>query len=184
MTSKEVQNRIIKVYNYDGPGFSKQFIKKNNKNSILSKINTYFPQESIIGRIMNHEEKCLVVLSLEKGILQHDIFSWQVMGTDLVYSAQLTNTSEKINNTLSNWLENTTNEQRKIFFDTIFDLFYSTEAKTFGEMSKHMTTNLPIIYKRYGEISEEDKKILTDMIKLFAKTSLQELFGKQEKEKK
>lgn len=176
LVNKEIQDRIIKVYNYDGPGFCEQFIKEHDKNEILNRINTYFPQDSIIGRIMNHKEKCLVVLSVEKGIYQHDIYSWQVMGTDLIYSAELTNTSEAINKTITNWLENTTNEQRKMFFDTIFDLFYSTEAKTFGEMSKHLSKNLPIIYRRYGEISVEDKKIMTDMIKLFAKTYFKELF--------
>lgn len=182
--SKEIQKRIIKVYNYDGPGFSKQFVDSHNGNSIINKINTYFPQDSVIGRIMNHEEKCLVALSTEKGIYQHDIFSWQVMGTDLIFSPALTSSSEAMNKTISNWLENTTVEQRKMYIDTIFDLFYSTEARTFGEMSRNMTTNLPIIYKKYEEISAEDKRMAIDMTKLFAKTYFEELLKKPEKEKK
>lgn len=182
--SEETKNRIIKVYNYDGPGFSKQFIESHSDNSIIKKITTYFPQDSVIGRIMNHEEKCLVALSTEKGIYQHDIYSWEVMGTDLIYSAGLTSSSEAMNKTVSNWLENTTVEQRKMFFDTLFDLFYSTEAKTFGEMSKNLTTNLPIIYKRYEEISAEDKKTATDMTILFAKTYFKELLNKPEKKEK
>lgn len=181
--SEEVKDRIIKVYNYDGPGFSKQFIESHNEKSIIKKITTYFPQDSVIGRIMNHKEKYLVALSTEKGIYQHDIYSWQVMGTDLIYST-LTSSSEAMNKTVSNWLENTTVEQRKMFFDTLFDLFYSTEAKTFGEMSKNLTTNLPIIYKRYEEISPEDKKTATEMTKLFAKTYFEQLLKKPEKEQK
>ena len=179
--SKEIQNRIIKVYNYDGPGFNKQIIYKYNNNEIVGKITTYFPQDSVIGRIMNHEEKCLIVLSSEKGIYQHDIFSWQVVGTEPIYSAELTKASETINNTISNWLEKTTIEQRKIFIDNIFDLFYSTEAKTFREMSKNMTTNLPIIYRKYEEMSPEDKKTAIQMTKLFAKTYFKELLGKSKK---
>ena len=176
--SEDIQNRIIKVYNYDGPGFNKKIINMYNKNYIISKITTYMPQDSVIGRIMEHEEKCLISQSIEKGIYQHDIYSWQVMGTDMIYSAELTNTSEAINKTITNWLENTTNEQRKIFIDTVFDLFYSTEAKTFGEMSKNLSTNLPIIYKKYEQISSEDKKIATDITKLFVKTYFKELFSK------
>ena len=177
--SNEIQDRIIKVYNYDGPGFNKQIINKYNKNEIIKKINTYFPQDSVIGRIMNHEEKCLVVLSTEKGIYQHDIFSWQVIGTEPIYSAELTKASEAMNNTITNWLQNTTLEQRKIFIDTIFELFYSTDAKTFREMSKNLSSNLPTIYKRYEEISPEDKKIAIDMTKLFAKTYFKELLKKR-----
>lgn len=178
MVDKKIQDRIMKVYNYDGPGFNKQFIDSHNENAIINKINTYFPQGSIIGRIMNHEEKCLVVLSTERGIYQHDIFSWQVMGTDLIYSAELTNTSDTMNKTVTNWLESTTNDQRKIFFDTVFELFYSTEAQTFKEMSKHLSKNLPKIIKHYGEISSEDKKMITDMVKLFTITYVKELFSR------
>ena len=133
---------------------------------------------------MGHEEKCLISLSTEKGIYQHDIYSWQVIGTDMIYSAELTNTSETMNKTITNWLENTTNDQRKMFVDTVFDLFYSTEAKTFGEMSKNISTNLPIIYKKYEEMPLEDKKMAIDMAKLFMRTYFKELFGKEKEESK
>ena len=44
-----------------------------------------------------------------------------------------------------------------------------------------MTKTLPLIYKKYGEISGEDKKTITNMLKLFIKTYFSEFFnsGKQ-----
>ena len=96
-------------------------------------------------------------------------------------SAELTYTSQAINKTIANWLEDTSGEQRKIYIDTIFELFYSTESRTFGEMSKNISTNLPIIYKKYELISADDKKMLMDMTKLFAKTYFKELLGKEGK---
>lgn len=169
IVDKKIQNRIIKVYNYDGPGFSKEVAEKYSKEMIIEKIETYFPQDSIIGRIMNHEEKCSVVLSNEKGILQHDIYSWQVLGTNLIYSAKLTKASEIMNNAVTSWLTNTSSEQRKIFIDTIFELFYSTDANTFREISKNLMGNLSVILKKYGQISKEDRKTITTIIKLFVK---------------
>lgn len=169
IVDKKIQNRIIKVYNYDGPGFSKEIAEKYSKEMIIEKIETYFPQDSIIGRIMNHEEKCSVVLSNEKGILQHDIYSWQVLGTNLIYSAKLTKASEIMNNAVTSWLTNTSSEQRKIFIDTIFELFYSTDANTFKEISKNLIGNLSVILKKYGQISKEDRKTITTIIKLFVK---------------
>ena len=168
--SKEEQKRIIKVYNYDGPGFNKEMIEKYKSNSVIKKIETYFPQDSIIGRIMNHKEKCTVILSTEKGIYQHDIFSWQVLKDDLIKSESLTDASELINETLDNWLKNSTKEQRKIFFDSIFNLFYATEAETFSEISQNMKQNIKKILKTYHEISEQDRKTINSMIKLFIKT--------------
>ena len=169
MSPKDIQDRIIKVYNYDGPGFNSKLAEKVKDEPILEKIETYLPQESVIGRIMEHKEKCEVVQSIEKGIMQHDIYSWQVLRDDLIKLESLTVTSEAINKTLTDWLENTTNEQRKIFMDTIFELFYSTEANTFRDIYKNLTTNMRIIFKTYQNVTEEDKKTITEMLKLFAR---------------
>ena len=166
---KQIQNRIIKVYNYDGPGFSNEIINEYGKEEIINKVTTYLPQDSIIGRILNRKEKTIVAFSIQKGILQHDIFSWQVMGTELIKLEKNTDASENISETLTNWLQDTSTEQRKIFIDSIFELFYSTEATTFGDISSSLTTSVPAILKKYNEISKEDKKLITQMIKTFGK---------------
>lgn len=166
--SNEVQKRIIKVYNYDGPGFSKNMISKYGNDKIVEKIETYIPQDSIIGRILNHKEKITISYSLEKGIFQHDIYSWQVLKDDLIRLEKNTKTSETIDKTLTDWLDTTTVAQRKIFIDAVFELFYSTDANTFGDISKSLSTNIPKIIKKYGEISPEDKKIISKMIRLMA----------------
>ena len=169
MTEPKIQDRIIKVYNYDGPGFNRKLAEKFKNEPIMNKIETYIPQDSVIGRIMEHKEKCEVIESTEKGIMQHDIYSWQVIKDDLIKLDTVTENSEIINKTLNDWLENTTPEQRKLFMDGIFDLFYSTEADTFGEIYKNLSANIRIIFKTYQNINDEEKKQITEMLKLFAK---------------
>ncbi len=181
-SSKELQNRIIKVYNYDGPGFNKNIINKYSNNEIISKIETYIPQDSIIGRLLNHKEKMTIAFSLEKGILQHDIYSWQVLKDDLIHSEKNTNISEDIDKTMTEWIELTTNEQRKIVINAIFELFYSTDSETFGEMSKNISTNLPKVLRKYGEIAKEDKEMIKQMIKIIA-TSYINILSQREKSK-
>ncbi len=169
---KRIQMKITKVYNYDGPGFSKEIIDKYENPDILKKIETYIPQDSIIGRVLNHKEKTTIVYSLEKGILEHDIFSWQVFKDDVIKLPENTKASEAIDKTLTNWIETTTDEQRKIFIDVIFDLFYSTNANTFSELAADLKTNIPKILKKYEEISKEDKQVLTTMIIKLIKSNL------------
>ncbi len=164
--AENIQKRILKVYNYDGPGFNKNIINKYETDKILEKIETYIPQDSIIGRLLNHKEKKTVVLSTENGILQHDIYSWQVLKDDLIKLEKNTNISEDVDKTITDWLETTTPDQRKIFIDLFFELFYSTEANTFGEIYSNLSMNIPKILKRYGEMSSEDKKVMTKMLKL------------------
>ena len=179
---ENIQKRIIKVYNYDGPGFNKNIINKYGNDSIISKIETYIPQDSVVGRLLNHKEKRTIILSVEKGILQHDIYSWQVLKDDFILLSQNTDISEDIDKTLTDWLEVTTNEQRKIVVDAIFELFYSTDSKTFGDMSKNFSKNLPIILKKYGEIAKEDKEVITNMIKIVVSIYIN-IFKEREKAK-
>ena len=107
--------------------------------------------------------------SVQKGLLQHDIYSWQVLKTNPITLEKNTQISEDIKNALNTWLDETTNEQRKIFIDSIFELFYSTEAETFGEISATLMQNIIKILKKYTEISKEDRKTITEMITIFVK---------------
>ena len=172
-SSEDVQNRIISVANYDGPGFDENKIKEIKNKDIMNKIITYLPQDSVIGRILEHGEKCEIVLSTEKGIYQHDIYSWQVERTEMIRGDKPTKASERINETIKNWLKNTTQEQRKIFFDSVFEIFYSTSANSFSEIN--WLKNIPKIIETYNGLESEDKKNVTEMLKLFGKLYFKEL---------
>ena len=146
---KEIQNRIIDVTNHDGPGFDKSIIERGEYKRVLNKIFTYIPQSSIIGRLLEHEEKYKIVKSIQKGIMQHDIYSWQVLGTKFVKLNEVTNGSEIINETVRTWLKNTTIEQRENFINIIYEIISATNAKTLKEISlsklKNMRSYIKII---------------------------------------
>ena len=165
--SRDIQNRIVKVVNYDGPGFRQQTIDSIENKEIVEKIYTYIPQDSVIGRILEHAEGYEVVESVEKGIYQHDIYSWQVKRDRMIKMKNTTNASETINDTMKTWLKTTTPEKRKIFFDSIFEVFYSTSANTFSEIS--WIKNTPKLFETYKGLSEEDRKTITEMLKIFGK---------------
>ncbi len=169
---REIQNRIIKVYNYDGPGFNKKIIEEYETKNIIDKIETYIPQDSIIGRVLYHKEKTTIVLSLEKGIYEHDIFSWQITRDNLIKLAKNTDMSETIDKTLTEWVETTTDKQREILIDAIFEIFYSTDADTFADMTSNLGKNIPKIMKKYTEIPESDKKVVSDMLFRIVKTNM------------
>jgi len=167
--SNDVQNRILKVYNYDGPGLNMDILKQYANKRILDKVVTYLPQDSIIGRILHHEEMTIVTSSIEKGIYQHDIYSWQVMQCYLIKLDKNTESSEEVNEILTNWLNDTTTEQRKIFIDSVFELLYSTNAETLRDISKNLSTNIPKILRKYRQLSKDDREIITRMIITFSK---------------
>ena len=176
-TKKKIQDRIIKVLNYDGPGFDEEFLKATENSDFINKVYTYIPQDSIIGRILEHEEGYKVIESTQKGIYQHDIYSWQVKGRQMVKLKDTSKSSDVMNETMKSWLKNTTIEQRRLFFDAIFDIFDSTSASKISELLIAWKTSMPKIVETYKGLSEEDKKNITEMVKLFGKAYFSSIRG-------
>lgn len=173
--SNKIQERIVKVYNFDGPGFNEKVLEKYKNKEIIKKISTYIPQDSVVGRILERKEKCKVVQSIEKGFYQHDIYSWQVLKDKMIKLDSVTDSSNLMNSAVKEWLKNSTPDQRKVFFDGVFEVFSSTSAKTFSELSNIWIKNLPTLFSTYREISEEDRKTIMKMLKLFTKTYISNL---------
>ena len=50
--------------------------------------------------------------------MQHDVFSWQVLGDKFIREKVTDNTSEFIDKTISNWLEKIDNDQKEKYVIT------------------------------------------------------------------
>lgn len=163
-----IQNRIINVYNNDGPGFSDKVIVSEEYKKILNKVHTYIPQTSIIGRLLNHEEKTTILKSTETGIMQHDLYSWQVLGDKFVKD-ELTNSSEFIDKTITDWLKEVSSEQRGKFIDTFFEILKETNVETLSEISNKLFTNAKTMVKAYQSLDPESKKMMTKTLEALLK---------------
>ena len=116
--------------------------------------------------------------------MQHDIYSWQVLGTKIVQMEELTNGSEFINKTIRNWLKETTPEQRKNVIDILYNVVESTEAQTMHEISTTKMKSIAKMLKSYKEIDPEDKKMINQVflgLGQAAKESLKNSFTNTEK---
>ena len=72
---KSIKDRIIKIYDFDGPGFNKNIFEMNEYKEIENRIFKVTCEEALIGVLMFHSEKMLFVKSRGISIFQHDLFS-------------------------------------------------------------------------------------------------------------
>lgn len=182
-----VKNRIINVYNNDGPGMSSDIIEKQEYKDMVSKIYTYVPQSSIIGRLLYHEEKYKVIESTQTGIMQHDLYSWQLEGKKFIYLEELTKESKVADKVIKGWLNGISPERRQEFVDILYQILITTNAQTLKEFSNNWLKNASICLKAYTTSNEEDKKIISDtLVKLFGitKNNLWDSMQESRKEKK
>ena len=174
--SKEVKDRIINVYNNDGPGFCEDVIETAEYQEILPRVHTYIPQSSIIGRLMNHKEKYTIVESVQKGIMQHDLYSWQLLGKEFVTLKKLTNESEFIDKTIKEWLENVEPEKREQVIDAVFEILNTTEAQTMKELKANWFANAKTILGTYKTIDNDTKEMVWQTVNELLKVAKNNIF--------
>ena len=168
----EHKDRIVQVYNNDGPGFREEVIQSSAFQEILPKILTVAPQSSIIGQLLSNPAKQHVIHSTAKGILQHDAMTWEAE-KDVLVSAELDELSEYTKTTLGSWLESMDDETRESLCTTAFSLIESTKSETFVEFSGNLRKNMEIIWKEMGKLPEEKKKEIMNALGNLMESSTQ-----------
>ena len=98
--------------------------------------------------------------STETGIMQHDLYSWQVLG-DKFIRTEPTNVSDVIDKTITNWLKDVEPEQRGQFIDILFDILNKTDAKTLHEMGNNWFNSSKTILMEYKNIDDQSKEIIS-----------------------
>ena len=168
----EHKDRIVQVYNNDGPGFREEVIQSSAFQEILPKILTVAPQSSIIGQLLSNPAKQHVIHSTAKGILQHDAMTWEAE-KDALVSSELDELSEYTKTTLGSWLESMDDETRESLCTTAFSLIESTKSETFVEFSGNLRKNMEIIWKEMGKLPEEKKKEIMNALGNLMESSTQ-----------
>lgn len=162
----EIQQRIVEVYNNDGPGFTAALMGDPGYREMVPKIRSFVPQSSVIGMLLEHEEPYTAIKSRQVSILQHDLYSWEVMGGSFVPVEQISDDSRLVNMTVRNWLAGKTLEERNRFVDAVFDLLGTGEVDSAREIM--LPWNL-LGYLRTLNEDEQMRKIiskeLTDLLR-------------------
>ena len=168
----EYKERIVQVYNNDGPGFREEIIQSPEFQEILPKILTVAPQSSIIGQLLSNPAEQHVIHSTAKGILQHDAMTWEAEKDSLV-SSELDELSEYTKTTLGSWLESMDDETRESLCTTAFSLIESTKSETFIEFSGNLMKNMETIWKEMGKLPEDKKKEIMNALSKLIESSKQ-----------
>ena len=100
------------------------------------------------------------------GIVQHDIYSWEITGKNLIQADNTTKGSQLADKALRNWLSEMDNDQREKFIDALFSVINETGAKKINELSENIIKNTRIIKKSFDNLDDETRKAIVSSLKL------------------
>jgi len=165
---ERIKKRIINIYNNDGPGFHESVIKNTGFEEIREKIYCYVPQSSIVGMFLEHNSDYTIIKSSQSGIMQHDLYSWDVTHNDLIYIDKVTISSQYVNRTIREWLSRLDNEQRRQFIEAVYQILNATGAKTIYDIELSWIRSAYRMLKSYSNINQNTKKLIwKTIIELF-----------------
>jgi hypothetical protein len=160
----EIRDKVLDIYNNDGPGFHKSIIQSEGYQSLTDKVNTIIPKSSVVGMLLEHGENFKVIDSSGYGILQHDAFLWEVKGPNFVYNVELSKNCRDFDNTIRSWLDNLSMEQREHFIDALFEIIQVTGAQTFNELSQEKFKVIDGMINKYRSMDSETQQLLKKTI--------------------
>ncbi len=101
--------------------------------------------------------------------MQHDLYSWQVIGKKFVYEKEITNGSKLIDKSIRTWLEQIEPKQRGEAIDIIFKIINETKVEKFPDLKEAWFANAKILFKSYRMLSAEDRKMVLETLSALIK---------------
>ena len=165
-----VQNQLMAVYNNDGPGFHASLLGLPEHRRIAGKILTLLPESSVVGMLLEHEEDYQVVRSSQIGLMQHDGFSWQVLGTQFVHRDDLTQGGKLVDKTLREFISSLSEEQRIAFIDALFEVLTCTNAETLTDLKEGGFRTAYSMLRTVRALDKDTRKALSGTLGLLVRS--------------
>jgi len=164
--SEAVQDKIIRVYNNDGPGFLVKPMGEEGYKRIRSRVQSILPQNSVVGILLEHDDAYNIVVSSATGINQHDGMTWEILGTKFIDGSGLTFSSQQTEQTIHSWLYSMTMDERKGLVNGMFNTLEATGCRTLTELAANRSKTALIIMERLAKMSTKDRDSITHILQL------------------
>ena len=170
-----IQRRIREVWSNDGPGFHENVLSAAEYLRVADRITFIIPKSSVVGMLLEHDEDYTVVDSSQQGLLQHDGFSWEVLGPGFVRLEGISASSRINDRALKEWVRNMSLEQREKFVDGMFDVLEASGAVTLTDLKEDKLKTAAAMVQAMKDMDKETRDVLVHAVKLLLSSNLKVL---------
>ena len=167
--------RVDAIYCYDAPGLNKAIIETEGYQRIAHLVHRFVPQGSIVGMMLEVPEPATIVKSRAfGGFAQHDTFTWMVEKDGFVTLDQTSPDSQQTDETLKQWVRETSADERKKFFDTFFGIFLDAGITSINDlMNLKNFSKIKEIFQNAQDLDPTEREMLERLAKQLIDTRVQ-----------
>lgn len=166
----KVQERIIKIYNMDGPGFRAEVLAECGYEKIADKVVKILPHSSMVGMIFEQDIRYKVVESKTFGLAQHNPYTWLVKDGKFVEVDGIHDGSELMNHAVNEWIISLDEQQLKTFVDTLYQIISASNADNLIDFAADWKRSMNGMAAALKEVDEQTgqmlKKIISSLFKI------------------
>lgn len=133
----DIQRRIIKAISFDGPGFYHKVYTSPGFEKTVPKMKTYLPEGSIIGTMLDHPERVLIVKSNAAMKDQHDPRRWKVGRDSFVLAEGLSTGARILRHALIHFNHSIPDAKRGEMFSALFEAFENSDISDVNQITAH-----------------------------------------------
>lgn len=163
-TDEGTYQRIVAVYDHDGPSFLEDPSPRRTTADYDRKLHKLVPESSAFGMILERRDDYRVVQSSASAIFQHHPFSWIVDGDDFVYQEDLNASAQFFDEALDTWLRSKTPAERERFIQTIYNLIMQTNATSWAEFQTRLGANVATVMGAGSKLDSDTKQFLASTL--------------------
>lgn len=175
MNQLAIQDRVVNIYSFDGPGFRKAQLATTSFKALRPKMIKVIPQASMIGSLFNHECDVDIIFSHESGFQQHDPYTWEVVKHDFIYKDEVTPQSKLVYQSFSELAECLSTEDKLIVINAVFDILQNSGATSFTGFTKVIIDNLPYFRDAIKNMDKETRQLIGAAINNLAAISFENI---------
>ena len=161
---KEIQDRIVKIYSMDGPGFRSEVMERCGYDKVADRVEKIIPHSSLVGMIFESDMRYRVVKSKTLGLAQHDPYTWLVTGNHLVRANDIYERRKHMDSTLNQWILSLDEQQLRTFVDTLFQVISASEADNLIDFTAEWKKSMNGIVSAMKELDDQTAEALKSMI--------------------
>lgn len=166
--TSNIQDRILNVYNNDGPGLRLKQIDSVKYKKIHDKLIHLIPNYSIVGLMLTHK-KYTVIEGSKKNMLAHNPITW-VVDDNSFKRVILSKFSTVLDKGITRWIDKYDDDIRKEFIKSIFDVCRNMNVKSLEDIKKNKLLFIKLL-RMVMKINPELKGFIKDLISIINKCS-------------
>ncbi|WP_124057308.1 Mbeg1-like protein [Vaginisenegalia massiliensis] len=175
MQSRSFHQQLIQVSAYDGPGFHESFLNSQGYQHILSKIQLFIPQDSVVGKMLVHRTPYIIVKSKAFGLHQHFATNWLVDNHHFIQIPFSSSFSQTVDWVIKTWANDYTGDDLAFFVETSFYALLATGAVSLDEFSNDLRYYLSKIRQASNQLNPTDKHRYETMLNHLLRLTLKKI---------